>query len=96
MLFDNKNDPYQIKKLQLSDIPKSEADFILTELGMWLKNGFFKLDIHLNDGVFFSLRMQRRADPKTHPLGVPIRERFLFSSFLSSIGFRGFRLFDYF
>lgn len=36
-LFDNETDPYQMKKLQLSDIPKPDADFILSELGMWLK-----------------------------------------------------------
>ncbi|QHI70117.1 sulfatase family protein [Tichowtungia aerotolerans] len=37
MLFDNKNDPYQMTKLQLTDIPEADADFILSELGMWLK-----------------------------------------------------------
>lgn len=37
MLFDREQDPYQMKKLQLSDIPKPAADFICSELGMWLK-----------------------------------------------------------
>lgn len=37
MLFDLDADPYQLKELTLSDIPKSDADFILSELGHWLK-----------------------------------------------------------
>ena len=37
-LFDNHADPYQMKELLLSDIPQADADFILSELGMWLKN----------------------------------------------------------
>jgi hypothetical protein len=37
LLFNNEKDPYQTEPLKLSDIPKKDADFILSELGRWLK-----------------------------------------------------------
>ncbi|MDF7824618.1 sulfatase [Pontiellaceae bacterium B12227] len=37
LLFDNKKDPYQMTGLQLADIPGADADFLLSELGRWLK-----------------------------------------------------------
>ncbi|VGO18164.1 sulfatase family protein [Pontiella sulfatireligans] len=37
ILFDNETDPYQMKELQLADISQADADFIVSELGMWLK-----------------------------------------------------------
>jgi arylsulfatase A-like enzyme len=37
LLFDNEMDPYQREPLELSDIPGEDADFILGELGRWLK-----------------------------------------------------------
>jgi arylsulfatase A-like enzyme len=37
LLFDNENDPYQLKPLQLSDIPARDAQVLLEELGQWLK-----------------------------------------------------------
>jgi arylsulfatase A-like enzyme len=37
LLFDNEKDPYQMKGIALSDIPKADADFILSELGNWLE-----------------------------------------------------------
>ncbi len=36
MLFDNEADPYQMKALSLSEIPKPDAGFIVSELGRWL------------------------------------------------------------
>ena len=38
VLFDRKNDPYQMNELLLSDIPKADAEFIVSELGRWLKH----------------------------------------------------------
>jgi arylsulfatase A-like enzyme len=37
LVFDNERDPYQLKPLGLPDIPKADADFLLGELGRWLK-----------------------------------------------------------
>lgn len=37
LLFDRETDPYQQTELTLSDIPKTESDFILSELAHWLK-----------------------------------------------------------
>lgn len=37
MLFDNEKDPYQMRERTLTDIPKADAEFIVSELGMWLK-----------------------------------------------------------
>jgi arylsulfatase A-like enzyme len=36
LLFDNEKDPYQMKEITLSDIPKADAGFILSELGRWM------------------------------------------------------------
>ena len=37
MLFDIEKDPYQMKNLNLTNIPKNELVYLLTELGKWLK-----------------------------------------------------------
>jgi arylsulfatase A-like enzyme len=37
VLFDNETDPYQLTERTLSDIPKADADFILSELANWLQ-----------------------------------------------------------
>ena len=37
MLFDIEEDPYQMKNLNLTNIPKNELVYLLTELGKWLK-----------------------------------------------------------
>ncbi|WOO43015.1 sulfatase [Rubellicoccus peritrichatus] len=37
LLFDNEKDPYQMNPIALEDIPKAESDFLLQELGKWLK-----------------------------------------------------------
>nr|WP_281281234.1 sulfatase [Pontiella desulfatans] len=37
LLFDNEKDPYQMNSLAVADIPQADADFILGELGRWLK-----------------------------------------------------------
>jgi arylsulfatase A-like enzyme len=37
LLFDRETDPYQQTELTLSDIPKADSDFILSELASWLK-----------------------------------------------------------
>ncbi len=37
LLFDNQTDPYQIKPINLGDIPAADKAMILRELGTWLK-----------------------------------------------------------
>ena len=36
-LVDNKQDPFQMTPMGLDEIPGADADFILSELGRWLK-----------------------------------------------------------
>lgn len=37
LLFDNREDPYQVHPLKLGDIPETDAEFIRAELGNWLQ-----------------------------------------------------------
>ncbi len=37
LLFDNPSDPYQLKNLSLSDIPRADREFLLEQLAFWLK-----------------------------------------------------------
>ena len=37
LLLDNDNDPYQVDPIALEELPKADRNFILSELGIWLK-----------------------------------------------------------